>query len=118
LAGSKAVADATASIRWVSGNRQSILYQVVSISELRDLVRTLNYVVTHHAADELEDDNLTIFDLENIVLTGRIIERQHDDKTGESKYLIIGDTVEGYEAETIVKIGFAGTLIFITVYVV
>jgi hypothetical protein len=91
---------------------------VVSISELRDLVRNLNYVVTHHAADELEDDDLTIFDLENIVFTRRIIERQHDDKTDETKYLIIGDTVEGYEAETIVKIGFTGALIFITVYVV
>ena len=41
-----------------------------SIAQLRRLVRTLNYVVSTHAADELEDDNLTILDLENIVLTG------------------------------------------------
>jgi hypothetical protein len=90
---------------------------MASISDLRDLVRARNYVVTHHAADELEDDSLTVFDLESIVLTGQIIERQHDDETSETKHLIIGGTVEGYEAETIVKIGFTGTLIFITVYV-
>ena len=37
----------------------------VSLSHLRHLIRTLSYVVSTHAADELEDDNLSIFDLEN-----------------------------------------------------
>ena len=89
-----------------------------TITHLRDLVRVKNYVVSHHAADELEDDNLTILDLESIVLTGEIVERQHDQQTDETKHLINGGTLEGYEAETVVKIGFTGTLIFITVYVV
>jgi hypothetical protein len=47
----------------------------LSIIRIRDLVRSLNYVVSLHAAEELEDDNLTILDLENIILTGRIVER-------------------------------------------
>jgi hypothetical protein len=34
-----------------------------------------------HAAEELEDDNLTILDLENIILTGRIIARQRDSQS-------------------------------------
>ena len=42
------------------------------IAQLRALVRSLNYVVTTHAADELDDDHLSILDLENIVLTGTI----------------------------------------------
>ncbi|MGH8520970.1 MAG: DUF4258 domain-containing protein [Gammaproteobacteria bacterium] len=33
-------------------------------------------MVSIHAAEELDDDNLTILDLENIILTGEIIERQ------------------------------------------
>ena len=37
-----------------------------TIAHLRHLIRTLSYVVSTHAADELEDDNLTILDLENI----------------------------------------------------
>lgn len=90
----------------------------VAITQLRDLVRAKNYVVSHHAADELEDDNLTILDLESIVLTGKIVERQHDPKTDETKHIVSGTTLEGDEAETVVKIGFTGTLIFITVYVV
>jgi hypothetical protein len=35
----------------------------------------LNYVLSLHAAEELEDDNLTILDLENIIRTGSITER-------------------------------------------
>ena len=90
---------------------------VTTISYLRDLVRAKNYVVSHHAADELEDDHLSILDLESIVLTGKIIERQHDQKTDEAKQLIHGRTLEGDEAEAVVKLGFTGKLIFITVYV-
>jgi len=46
-----------------------------SIARIRALVRSLNYVVSLHAAEELEDDNLTILDLENIILAGSITER-------------------------------------------
>lgn len=89
-----------------------------TIALLRRLVREKNYVVSHHAADELEDDNLTILDLESIVLTGAITERQPDKKTGETKHIVNGRTLEGHEAETVCKVGFTSTLIFITVYVV
>jgi hypothetical protein len=47
-----------------------------TINRIRDCIRTLNYVVSVHAAEELDDDNITILDLENIILTGKIIERQ------------------------------------------
>ena len=43
-----------------------------TINHLRNLIRTLNYVVSTHAAEELEDDELSILDLENIILTGQI----------------------------------------------
>ena len=60
-----------------------------TISQLRHLVRTLNYVVSTHAAEELEDDNISILDLESIILTGKITERQRDAKTRESKIIVI-----------------------------
>jgi rRNA processing protein Krr1/Pno1 len=88
----------------------------LTITRIRDLVRALNYVVSIHAADELQDDNLSILDLENIVLTGRIIERQRDRHTRETKVVIGGLTREGTAAEAVVKIGPTGTLFFITVY--
>ena len=90
----------------------------ITISRIRDLVRALNYVVSIHAADELQDDNLSILDLENIVLTGRITARQRDRQSRETKVLVQGVALDGDAAETVVKIGPTGTLIFITVYLV
>ena len=77
----------------------------------------MNYVVSTHAAEELEDDGLSILDLENIILTGQIIERQRDAQTREIKYVVSGGTLDGTRAQAVVKAGFAGKLIIITVYV-
>ena len=87
-----------------------------SIAQLRRLIRTLNYVVSTHAADELEDDNLTILDLENIVLTGQIIERQRDRATHDVKCVIQGSTREGAAAQVVAKVSRSGRLVVITVY--
>jgi len=87
-----------------------------TIHQLRKLIRTLNYVVSTHATEELEDDELSILDLENIVLTGKIIERQRDLKTREIKNVVTGVTLDGSEAQAVVKIGLTGKLIIITVY--
>lgn len=91
---------------------------LVSIAHLRQLIRTLSYVVSTHAADELEDDKLTILDLENIVLSGQIVERQRDRSTRETKYVIQGGTLGGAAAEVVAKVGHSGKLFIITVYVV
>ena len=91
---------------------------LVSIAHLRQLIRTLSYVVSTHAADELEDDNLSILDLENVVLTGQITERQRDRVTRETKYVIQGNTLDGNAAEVVAKIGRAGRLFVITIYVI
>ena len=88
-----------------------------TINQLRNLIRTLDYVVSTHAAEELEDDDLTILDLESIILTGQITERQRDAQTREIKYLISGSTLDGTQAQAVVKVGFTGKLIVITSYV-
>ena len=89
----------------------------VTIARLRHLIRRLNYVVSTHAADELEDDNLSILDLENIVLTGQIVERQRDRTTRETKYVIQGATLAGDAGEVIAKVGHSGQLVVITIYI-
>jgi hypothetical protein len=88
----------------------------VSIAQIRALVRSLTYVVSTHAADELEDDSLSILDLESIILTGEVIERQRDRTTREVKYVIQGSTLDGSAGETVVKVGPTGRLVVITVY--
>ena len=89
-----------------------------SISDLRNRVRARHYVVTQHAADELEDDNLTIHDLENIVLSGQIVDRQRDRETQEIKYIVRGRACDGRVAEAVGKIASWSALVFITAYVV
>ena len=87
-----------------------------TITRIRECIRTLNYVISIHAAEELDDDNLTILDLENIILTGEIIERQRDTKTREIKCVVRGFTLDERHAESVVKIGPTGKLFVITIY--
>ena len=87
-----------------------------TIRQLRYLIRTLNYVVSTHAAEALEDDNLSILDLENILLTGQIAEHQRDAQTREVKCVVAGVTLDGSPGEAVIKVGFTGKLIVITVY--
>ena len=89
-----------------------------TISRIRDCIRSLNYAVSLHAAEELDDDKLTIFDLENVILTGKITERQRDRQTREVKFVIRGVSLEAIQAETVVKFSPGGTLFIITVYLV
>ncbi len=76
---------------------------------MRELIRTSGYVMTVHAIDEMETDGLTVFDIERCILTGQIVERQKDLRTGEWKYLVYGQTVGGADAVTVAKIGPAGS---------
>ena len=89
-----------------------------TISRIRDCIRSLNYVVSLHAAEELDDDNLTILDFENIILTGEITGRQRDQKTRAVKFVIRGRTIEGQKAEAVLRFSQIGALFIITVYLV
>lgn len=84
--------------------------------KLRELIRTLDYVMTIHGEEEMENDGLSIFDIENAVLTGEIIERQQDSETAESKYLVAGKTLDERSIVVVTKISLTGKLVIITVY--
>lgn len=55
------------------------------LKRMREKIRTRQYVMTLHAEEEMADDNLTIFDIERGILTGRIIERQRGRVTAARK---------------------------------
>jgi Domain of unknown function (DUF4258) len=40
--------------------------------------------MTTHADEEADADDLSVFDIESAILTGKIIERQKEAETGES----------------------------------
>jgi hypothetical protein len=72
--------------------------------------------MTQHARMEMNDDDLSIYDVEHSILTGRILERQKDEITAEWKYLIKGETFGSDKVEVIVKLSPTGKLVIITVY--
>ena len=87
------------------------------LTQLRERVRALQYVMTLHAEEEMDGDDLSIFDVEQAILTGQIIERQKDAETGEWKYLVKGKSVEAADVVAVCKLSPTGKLIIITVYV-
>lgn len=88
------------------------------LNRMREKIRLRQYAMTIHADEEMDDDGLTIYDVENAILTGEIVERQKDGATGEAKFLVRGKTVNGTETlSAVTKFGFTGNLIIITVYV-
>ena len=87
------------------------------LDRLRAKIRDGEYVVPFHAADELDDDDISIFDVESIILTGQIIQTQRDPKTRERKYVIRGGTLAGETAVCVVKFGPTGEVVLITAWV-
>ena len=85
------------------------------LRRMREFVRKSRYVMTAHGRQEMHADELTVFDVEHCILTGRVIERQRDRKSREWKYLVLGETLARGSAVTVARFG-AGKLVIITIY--
>jgi Domain of unknown function (DUF4258) len=72
--------------------------------------------MTTHAGEEAGEDALSILDIESVILTGAIVERQKDRETHEWKYVVRGDTLDGRCAIVVAKFGALGSLYMVTVY--
>jgi hypothetical protein len=79
-------------------------------------VRDGVYTMSYHACMEMEDDDFTVYDLEQGVLSGTMVERQRDRVTREAKYRIRGMALDEREMEIIAKRNATGKLVMITVY--
>ena len=86
------------------------------LKQMRERIRARQYVMTLHAEEEMDDDGLTVFDLERAILTGEILERQKDRDTGEWKYTVRGETLGGSEVGVVAKLSPTGKVVIITVY--
>jgi hypothetical protein len=87
------------------------------LKEMRGKIRRRAYIMSIHAEEQMNDDDLSIFDVEACVLTGKILERQKDKVTDEWKYRINGQSLSGGEVEVVAKLSPTGKLVIITVYV-
>lgn len=86
------------------------------LRQLRDRVRSRDYVLTIHAEEEMDDDGLSVLDLEQCILTGRIVERQRDRATGEWKYVVVGESTGPSGATAVVKLGPTDKVVVLTVF--
>jgi hypothetical protein len=86
------------------------------LKQMRERIRTRQYVMTLHAEEEMDEDGLTIFDVERGILTGEIMERQKDHNLGDWKYLVQGQTVVGKQVVVVAKLSPTNKLVIITVY--
>ena len=88
------------------------------LKRMQEKIRTRQYVMTLHAEEEMDDDELSIFDIERCILTGKITERQKDTVTKEWKYVVEGQSVSGDRVGAVTKLSLTGKLFIITVYLV
>lgn len=85
-------------------------------NKMREKIRRLEYVMTIHAEEEMVNDGLTVFDIENGILTGEVVERQKDVETGEWKYLVGGKTIDDEDIIVVTKLSVNDKLVIITMY--
>ena len=86
------------------------------LGRMRELVRSGLYVMRVHGQEEMEADRLTLDDVEQVILTGKIVGRQRDQQTGGPKYLVEGDSMSDERTMVVAKLGPTGRLVIITVY--
>lgn len=73
--------------------------------------------MTVHAEEEMDEDGRSIFDVETAILTGTIVQRQKDRRSGQRKYCLQGRTADGIRGVGgVVKFGPTGLLVILTVY--
>ncbi len=87
-----------------------------ALKKFRDYIREGKLVVTQHAFEEMNDDDLLQADVEHCILVGEIVERQWDKEWQEWKYLVSGKTIDAKAIEVVLKFGRSENAVIITTY--
>jgi hypothetical protein len=86
------------------------------LKRFRERIRTGGFIMTLHAVEEMEDEGLSIFDVERAILTGKITRRQKDEETREWKYLVTGRSLSQDDVVVVAKLSPTDKLVIITIY--
>ncbi len=87
------------------------------LKQIREDIRTREYIISLHADDEMDDDDFDVYDVEHALLRGEIVTRQQDRDTHEWKYLVRGQTRDQERHMiVVVKLTPTGKLVWLTVY--
>jgi len=87
-----------------------------TLGRFRSLIRSGEYLLSIHALEEMAEDDILTEDVENVILTGRIVDLQIDRSTRERKYVFIGRDLADDPVGLVAKIGATGKAVVITVY--
>jgi len=88
---------------------------MIEIKWIQERVKRNEYYFSKHGDHERQNDNLTIYETEEALLAGRVLEQYKDPKRGES-CLIAGFTNEGKPIHVVC--GRRGNwLVVVTVYI-
>lgn len=85
------------------------------LQKIRQKILNRDYYLSSHAEDELIEDQLDRFDIENAILKGRIDRKYTKDIRG-TRYRIEGTTKDGRVIHVICRFKEDSSLIVITVY--
>jgi Domain of unknown function (DUF4258) len=86
------------------------------LRQMRKAARAGRVQFTSHALDELSKDDLAPKDAINCILTGEIIKDQYDDRYGDVKYVIYGDTLASEEMALVARWDESRDVVVITIF--
>ena len=86
------------------------------IDDIREKVRLGKYDMTFHAMEEMAEDHLDIVDIEQAILTGKVIRIEKDDPRG-IKYVVAGTAADGrIPVGAVGRFTETGRFLIVTVY--
>lgn len=86
------------------------------IERIREKIRLRQYDMSAHAVEEMAEDLLTILDVEEAVLSGKVIRVEKDDPRG-TKYVVVGTALDQHTPVGVVgRFASTGRYLIITVY--
>ena len=87
-----------------------------TLGRFRSLIRPGEYVLSIHALEEMAEDDVFTENVENLILTGSIVDRQIDRVTRAREYVFVGRDLADNPVGLVAKIGTPGKAVIITVY--
>lgn len=85
------------------------------IQKIRQKVIAKDFYLSSHAEEEMADDNIERYDVENAILKGRIEKKLTEDIRG-TRYRIEGPSRDGRQIYVVFRFKEDGNLIIITAY--
>jgi len=86
-----------------------------ALEKLRELVRLQEYEISTHANEEMSSDELMAVDVENVILTGKIVKRFTSDVRG-TRYEVVGKACDNRSIAVVCRMLGTSRLLIITAY--